>query len=147
MTTQDGTIAPAPDGAEVALHPKMRSVNVLLTDEMIGKIEPISTESRSDAVRTVLAAILDAHADGISGPLNDAIIAARRTSARERKLKADRRICWRKSIIWIPEDLHDTLNAISARSETLEDRVRVADLIRGAIIFISETDPYGNIRG
>ena len=123
---------------------RMKSVNVLLTPEMIKKIDEINPASRSDAVRTVIAAILEASDDGIEGPLLESIKAARSTSARARKLMSDRRTAWMKSIIWIPEDLHEVLNHISARSETTEDRVRVADLIRGCVIFISEVNPYGN---
>ncbi|MEP3666596.1 MAG: hypothetical protein ABJN42_07670 [Roseibium sp.] len=124
---------------------RMKSVNVLLTQEMLNRIDRINPNSRSDAVRTVIAAILEANDDGVPGPLSDAVKAARCTSARSRKQMSGQRIAWLKSIIWIPEDLHNILNHISARHETTEDRVRVADLIRGCVIFISEQDPYGNI--
>lgn len=118
---------------------KMKSVNVLATDAMIDALDAMKTDSRSQAVRRILAAMIAARADGHEKPLLQSMMLAEKTSSRNRKaLGMDEKI-WRKAIIWIPDRMH-TILAGHCRDTGL----RVADLIRGAIIAATETLPQQN---
>lgn len=61
---------------------------------------------------------------------------AEKTSSRSRKTLGMDEKMWRKAIIWIPERMHKILDRHCA-----DTGLRVADLIRGAIIAATETFP------
>jgi len=115
---------------------KMKSVNVLATDAMILALDRIKSDSRSQAVRRILAAMIAAHADGHDKPLIQSMEVAEKTSSRSRKTLGMDEKMWRKAIIWIPERMHKILDRHCA-----DTGLRVADLIRGAIIAATETFP------
>lgn len=116
---------------------KMKSVNVLATDAMITALDKMGVNSRSQAVRRILAAMLAAFDDGHERPVLQSMRVAEKTSARNRKALGLGEEPWRKAIIWIPERMHDLLAA-----HCKDTGLRVADLIRGAIIAATEQYPY-----
>lgn len=125
----------------MALEPeKMKSVNVVLTRAMIEAIDKVDPSNRSRVVRRVLAAILAAQDDGHPGPFRSATNFALRSSAKNRRTWAEYGLTWEKSIIWIPERMHDRLDRL------LEDvGMRVADFIRGSMIGYTQIDPIADI--
>ena len=125
----------------MALEPeKMKSVNVVMTRAMIEAIDRVDPSNRSRVVRHVLAAILAAHADGQPNPFRSAIDHALRSSAKNRRSWSGYGLTWEKSIIWIPERMHNRL-------DRLLDPVgmRVADFIRGSMIGYTRIDPMADL--
>ncbi|MFG6082180.1 hypothetical protein ACEUZ9_002823 [Paracoccus litorisediminis] len=115
---------------------KMKSINVQLATPVIRQLDAMPHESRSEAIRVILAAILNAREDGNHAPLDLACTAARRSAAPVRRILTDANLLqWKKTIVWIPEAMLEVLEEIEG-----ETRLRVADLIRGAVLGMFSVD-------
>ena len=138
---------PANNGADSCVdREKMKSVNVMVTRPILKKIDAMSKVSRSDAIRTILAAFIAAENDGVHYPIEKSIHSALMTTIRTRRKMAVDKVRWRKAIIWVPKRMHALIEDIcAAQGQHIDQKLRVADFIRGAAIYASELDPYGNI--
>jgi hypothetical protein len=108
---------------------KMKSVNVLVTDVILSKLDARSGTSRSHKARRILAAIIAALDDGVEAPFLEALSLSHRSTAKARRRIGLDEADWRKAIIWVPEAMHLRIESIC-----FGEGLRVADFIRGALI-------------
>ena len=112
---------------------KMKSVNVLVTDLMLSKLDARCGTSRSHKARRILAAIIAAFDDGLDGPFLETLSLAHGSTAKSRRRAGIDESAWRKAIIWVPESMHLRMEAICSG-----EGLRVADFIRGAVIMATD---------
>lgn len=115
---------------------KMQSINIQLNPSAIRQLDRMKYESRSQAIRVILSAILEAQDRGDEAPIQLALDRAAGSSAPIRRaLTASGKLTWKKTIVWIPGDMFDALQRASS-----DAGLRVADLIRGAILGMFDID-------
>lgn len=112
---------------------KMKSVNVLVTDVMLSKLDARAGTSRSHKARRILAAIIAAFDDGVDAPFLETLSLAQGSTAKSRKMAGIDESAWRKAIIWVPENMHLRMEAICS-----SEGLRVADFLRGAVIMATD---------
>jgi hypothetical protein len=112
----------------------MRSVNILMTQEIAGKLEKGDPESRSAAVRDVAAVLLEAYNKGhewIVGEIKDRVDS---TSPRSRREDEQRGVKWDKAIVWVPENMYREIDRLGE-----PNNIKVSEFLRGAVIFATDS--------
>lgn len=117
---------------------RMRTISITATPELVERIDELEGESRSEAIRYLVGAVLEASRNGETQQREACRHAALQTMPHLRRQHPD--VEWVKSISWFPipmlEDIRET-------SELLG--LRPADFVRGVLLWALREDPLGTI--
>lgn len=114
-------------------RPIMRSVNILITQEICEKLEYDVIDNRSAAVRDVTAVVLEAYRNGHEWVVGEIKARVEASAPRQRREDEKAGLHWEKAIVWIPETMHREIDRIGIPNE-----MRVSEFLRGVVIFATE---------
>jgi hypothetical protein len=108
-------------------NPIMRSVNILVTEEISQKLLP---KSRSAAVREIAEVIINAYFSGEEWVISAVKEHADASSPKKRREDEKNGIYWEKAIVWIPEAMKREIETICAPNQ-----LRPSEFLRGAVVY------------
>jgi metal-responsive CopG/Arc/MetJ family transcriptional regulator len=111
-------------------RPIMRSVNILMTQDIEDKVEQINPVSRSAAVRDISTVILNAYAaenTWVVGTIQENI---ELSTPRKRREDLKNGVIWNKAIVWIPENMYREIDRIGK-----PNGIKVSEFLRGAVMY------------
>lgn len=115
-------------------RPIMRSVNILMTSQIINALESDGPDSRSAAVRDAAEVVIRAYAKGhewVVGVVKDRVD---ETSPRRRREDEEAGMKWEKAIVWIPETMLREIERLGK-----PNGLRVSEFLRGVVVYATET--------
>ena len=115
-------------------RPIMRSVNILMTSQIIDALESDGPDSRSAAVRDAAEVVIRAYAKGhewVVGVVKDRVD---ETSPRRRREDEEACMKWEKAIVWIPETMLREIERLGK-----PNGLRVSEFLRGVVVYATET--------
>ena len=115
-------------------RPIMRSVNILMTSQIIDALESDGPDSRSAAVRDAAEVVIRAYAKGhewVVGVVKDRVD---ETSPRRRREDEEAGMKWEKAIVWIPETMLREIERLGK-----PNGLRVSEFLRGVVVYATET--------
>ena len=86
-------------------RPIMRSVNILMTPQIVAALESGDPDSRSSAVRDAAEVVIRAYAKGHEWVVSVIKDRVEQTSPRRRREDEEAGMKWEKAIVWIPETM------------------------------------------
>lgn len=117
---------------------RMRTISITATPQLVERIDELEGESRSETIRFLVGAVLEASRNGETEQREACKHAALQTMPQLRRARPD--VEWIKSISWFPipmlEDIRET-------AELLD--LRPADFVRGVLLWALHDDPLGTI--
>jgi len=114
-------------------RPIMRSVNILMTSQIIDALEADGPDSRSAAVRDAAEVVIRAYAKGhewVVGVVKDRVD---ETSPRRRREDEEAGMKWEKAIVWIPETMLREIERLGK-----PNGLRVSEFLRGVVVYATE---------
>lgn len=117
---------------------RMRTISITATPELVERIDEMEGESRSEAIRFLVGAVLEASRNGETKQRDACRHAALQTMPPMRRAHPE--VEWVKSISWFPIPMLEDIREIS---ELLD--LRPADFVRGVLLWALREDPLGTI--
>jgi hypothetical protein len=114
-------------------RPIMRSVNILMTPQIVEALESGAPDSRSSAVRDAAEVVIRGYAKGhewVIGVIKDRVDA---TSPRQRREDEEAGMKWEKAIVWIPETMLREIERLGKPND-----LRVSEFLRGVVVYATE---------
>lgn len=117
---------------------RMRTISITATPQLVERIDELEGESRSETIRYLVAAVLEAARNGETRQREDCQRAALQTMPHLRRQHPD--VEWIKTISWFPIPM---LDDIRETAELLD--LRPADFVRGVLLWAMREDPLGTL--